>query len=345
MYTITLDDSLFFDPRVDGYPLGSPKLTREANKIGTLSFTLFPKHPAYNRVKMLTSMFAVRKDGRLIYQGRPAYSKRKFKGAIEYKCEEVTACMNDYKFRPVSFSGSADDLFREIITSYNNRTRGTRFAPGIIMSPADIELQTQYMGHWDALQEYFVKPYGGYIYPRYENGTIYLDWQREEDLPDASQVIRFGQNMTDMFIETDSNETYSGVIPLGKDGLTIESVNGGDDVIYNGDAVQLYGTRETTADFPEITDPSALMDAGYDWLRLNAIKFRQSVQISAIDLHNANYSVESFAYMHRVKAESTRHGLSERYLLSREEVPLDRPTGTVLTLGTTRRTFSDGGSV
>lgn len=346
MYTILLDGEMFFDPRIDGYPLGAPKLVREANKIGTLSFTIYPPHPAYGNISMLTSGFSVLKDGMLIYRGRPAYSKRTFKGAIEYKCEEITSIMNDFQFRPTQITGGADELFRQVVASINNRS-SVQFALGTVMNPGNIDIKTEYMGHWDVLQKYLVSEFGGYIFPTYENNTVTLNWMREEDLPESEQVIRFGENMTDMFIEMDSQETFSGIIPIGgkpegqDEKIDITSVNSGQDVIYNADAMDLYGQREIMKEWADITDPQELMDTGNAWIRENAIKFRQSVQISAIDLHNANYGIESFSYMHRVKAESTRHGLSERYLLSREEVPLDRPTGTKLTLGSTRRTFSD----
>lgn len=347
MYTIAHDGDMFYDPRLDAYPLKAPKLLREANKIGTLTFTIFPPHPAYGTIRTLRSLFSVYKDGVLIYQGRPAYSKRTFKNGMEYKCEEVTACMNDFMFRPVTYSGDVYGLFLQVISSFNNRSSSVAFEPGTIQNPGEVEYgeKNGYKGHWDVLQG-FVKDFGGYIIPRYEGTKIYLDWLTDDDLPSSSQKIRFGENMTDMFIETDAVETFSGVIPLGgvpeggTSKIDITSVNAGQDVIYNEDAVALYGPRETVKEW-DITDPQTLLDTAYAWIRGNSVKFRQSVQLKAVDLHNVDLSIESFDYMHWVQAESTRHDLSERYILSREEVPLDKPVGTNYTLGSTRRTFSE----
>lgn len=345
MFTIHHNGDLFFDPRVDGYPLGSPKLLREANKIGTLSFTIFPPHPDYRMIKMLRSVFSVYKDGTLIYQGRPAYLKKRMKGAVEYKCEELTACMNDYKFRPLTYSGPVDQLFMEIISSFNNRSQSVTFDPGYIQNPGEIEWSETYIGHWDALQK-LVSQFGGYIIPRYESGQILLDWLAEDDLPESSQSIRFGENLKDMFLETDTNETFSGVIPIGgvpqgqTEKITIESVNDGSDVLYNDDAADLYGWRETVKEWKDVTDPETLKQLGEEWLRGNGVKFRDSVQISAIDLHNSDLSIESFEYLHWINAESSRHDLHERYILSREETPLDRPVGTQITLGSAPRTIT-----
>ena len=348
MYTIMHNGGVFFDPRLDSYSLKSPMLLREANKIGTLTFTMFPPHPAYGELKTLKSILDVYRDGELIFQGRPAYSNRAFRNGVEYKCEEITACMNDYKFRPVDFSGPASELFLQVLSSFNNRTQTVSFEPGYIQNPGNVEWTTAkgYKGHWDVLQ-LLASDYGGYIVPRYEYGKIYIDWLTEDDLPQAEQTIRFGENLKDLFIETDTNETFSALIPIGgvpsggTSKIDITSING-TDVISNPDAVELYGYRETTKEWSWITDPAELLEAGYEWIRSSAVKFRQSVQISAVDLHNLNQGIEAFSYMQWVTAESSRHNLSAKYILSREEVPLDKPTGTVYTLGSTIRTFSEG---
>lgn len=348
MYTIKFGNDIFYDPRLDGYPVGDPKLVREANKLGTLTFTVYPTHPAYGNIQTLRSVFAVYKDWKLIYKGRPAYSKRAFKNGMDYKCEEITGAMNDYLYRPEEFSGDVSDLFYLILASFNNRSDGVTFEPGEIQNPGTIEYGPKdgYKGHWDALQT-LVKAYGGYIMPRYENELIYLDWRRDEDLPNAQQEILFGANMTDMFIETDVLETFSGVIPIGgvpegeEDKIDITSVNGGSDVLYNEDAVDLYGHRETMKEWPGITDPAELLEAGLEWVRGSSVKFRQSVKLSAVDLHYIDPSIESLPFMHWVTARSAQHDLFERYILSREEVPLNKPTGMKITLGDTRRTFSE----
>ena len=347
MYRIMLDRELFFDPRVDGYPLSSPKLIREANKIGTLTCTIYTMHPAYGHIKMLTSIFSVYRDGRLIYQGRPAYSKRTFKGGIEYKCEEMTAALNDFQFRPVTFSGGTDEFFQVVLASAGDRLTAAQFGLGTVTNAGNMDLKTDYKGHWDALQQYLVSPYGGYVIPRYRGSVIELDYVLQDALPHATQQIRFGQNMTNLFLEMNSDDTYSCIIPLGgipsggTEKTNVKSVNDGSDVLFNDDAVSLYGPRETVREWKDVTSPQELKELGLNWLMENAIKFRQTVQISAIDLHNADFEIEPFEYMQLVTAVSERHGLSKAYILSREEVPLDKPIGTVLTLGSTVRSFAE----
>lgn len=348
MFRIMMDNEVFFDPRLDSYPLKAPKLIREANKIGTLTFTVFPPHPAYGNIKTRKTRFTVQQDGTPIFTGRPLYSRRTFKNGMEYKCEEVTGVMNDFMFRPAAFSGDAGQLFLNILSSFNNRSRDVQVNPGNVMNPGAMEWGADrgYMGHWDALQE-LVSAYGGYMIPRYEGGQLLIDWLYEDDLPEAQQKIRFGENMKDMFIETDAIESYSGVIPIGgvpsggTAKIDITSVNDGSDVIYNEDAVELYGVREIVKEWETITDPAALKSAGNEWIRGSAVQFRKTVQLKAVDLHNLNMAIEAFPFMYWITAESTKHDLSARYILSREETPLDKPVGLEFTLGDTRRTFSE----
>ena len=46
MFTITHNGQTFYDPRLLGYPVDKPKLTRDANVFDSLTFTLYPQHPA-----------------------------------------------------------------------------------------------------------------------------------------------------------------------------------------------------------------------------------------------------------------------------------------------------------
>ena len=189
--------------------------------------------------------------------------------------------------------------------------------------------------------------------PRYENNLVYLDYLTDEDLPEASQKITFGENMTDLFIETSSDSTYSVLVPLGADyeegegdetvtkPLTVESVNGGLDYIESAEGIALYGRRETVMRWDDIEDADALLAKGREYLDSIAVKFEETVDLSAIDLHNADANVESFQWMEKIQVESSVHGLSEKYVLSRISIPLDSPKSANIKLGETKRTLTD----
>lgn len=359
MYTIYHDGRLMFDPRFDEYGLVSPTLTLEAHKFGSLSFTIHPNHPEYGRLRKLTSTLSVYKDGVLFFQCRPAWSKRSIRNAVQYKCEDVIARLNDYQMRPFTYRGTIAAFVEMVLASYNERVdddkkiyrgRVTVTDNNDYVSYSSID----YLPHWDLLQTRLVQTHGGYFVPRYEDGKLYLDYLRAEDLPQAPQQIRFGENLTGLFIETDAANAYSVLVPVGGDvetfdehgdpvteRLTIKSVNDGLDYIESEIGIALYGRRETSQRWENVTVPANLLRKGREWLEQNAVKFAETVDISAIDMHNANAEIEAFGWLQWISAISTVHDISEQYVSERIVIPLGNPSSSQLRLGSTRLTLTD----
>lgn len=367
MYTIYHDGRLMFDPRFDEYSLEAPTMTLEANKFGTLTFTIYPNHPEYSRLSKITSVLDVYKDGTLYMQFRPVYSKRMFSNGMAYKCESILARLNDFQFRPFDYvtpsgvENTIEHFVQTILDSYNGRLTAD--------SPRKIELgnvtvtdpnnyihysSIDYLPHFEVLKTRLIDTHGGYFMERHAGGKTYLDYLRDEDLPIATQAIRFGENMTDMFIETDSADTYSVLVPIGADveyvdeygntqreRLTIKDVNNGIDYLVNETAVQLYGYRETSYRWPDVTVAANLKTKGEEYLAKNAVKFKQTVNVTSIDLHNANSSISSYSWMQRIDVQSTVHALNERYLLTKLTLPLSNPMSGTIQLGGTRMLLSD----
>lgn len=344
MYTLTHNGNILFDPRIDGYPLQSPVMTLEANKFGTLDFTIFPGNPEYGSIEKLTSLINVYKDGQLYRQFKPAYKKQLFKGGLQYKCKEILSRLNDFRYRPLTFTGTVDSFVTAVLASYNARVgNGEQILKGTI---ANGSLAVKYetdrpLGHWDALQSINDD---GYIFARYESGNVYLDYLLESDLPVAEQKISFGENMTDLFIESDSESTFSVLYPIGKNGqdtITIAPVNGGIDYLESPAAIALYGRRETTITWENVETASQLKTLAQAALNEIAVQFSETVQLNAVDLHNSDSSIASFDFLQRVDCISAPHGLSHRYVLGYAKIPLGSPDSSMLQLGETAKTLND----
>jgi len=359
MYTIYHDGRLMFDPRFDEYGLSAPTLTLEAHKFGSLSFTIYPNHPEYGRLNKISSTLSVYKDGVLFFQCRPAWSKRGMRNSIQYKCEDILARLNDFQMRPFDYSGTLEGFVDAVLASYNDRVEiSKQILKGRVTVTDTTDYvhysSVDYLPHWDVLQTRLVSTHGGYFVPRYESGGIYLDYLRDEDLSNATQEIRFGENLTDLFIETDAANTYSVLVPVGADydtfdehgdpitkRLTIESVNDGKDYIENAAGIALYGRRETSRRWENVTLPQNLLTKGREWLEQNAVKFAETVDLSAVDMHNANTNVEAFGWLQWINAVSTIHGLSEQYISEKITIPLGNPSSSKLRLGATRLTLTE----
>ena len=346
MYTLTHNGNTLFDPRLDGYPLQSPLLTLEANKINTLDFTIYPGNPEYGKIEKIVSLLSVYRDDALYMQFRPVYKKELFRGGILYKCKEITFRLNDFRYRGYTYSGTIDGFVTAVLASYNARVNADEqiLKGNVSDASTSFEFDTDKpLGHWDALLA-VVDDNGGYFSTRYHGGNVYMDYLQDADLPVSEQKIQFGENMTDLFIETDSDNTFSVLYPVGKNGedrITIESVNGGLDYLESAAGIALYGRRETSIAWENVESASQLKSLAQAALDEIAVQFAESVSVSAVDLHNANADVSSLEFLSMVDCVSAPHGFSHRYVLGRISIPLGAPDSATAQLGESRKSLND----
>ena len=345
MYTITHNGATLYDPRLQGYPVDRPKLTREANVFDSLTFTLYPQHPAYGHLDKKSSILNLYRDGTLLCQFVPTYHRRIFNGGIEYKCKNIICFLDDFYFRTIEYNGAASGLISSVLSEYNARV-GTayRIIAGNIHS-ASVEYKvSDPKTLWEALQEIPANS-GGYIAPRFENGNIYLDYLQDTDLTLSAQKIQFGENMTDLFIETDTDNCFSVLYPFGtnedNEVVSIAEVNGGKDYLENATAVESYGRREKMITWANVESPADLLARARAKLSAIAALFYEGVQLSAVDLHNLDVNIPALAFLHLIDCVAVPHGYTHRYPITKISVPLDAPDSEDITLGMAPKSLTD----
>jgi hypothetical protein len=348
MYTIQCDNQALYNPRTGDLPINNPYLDLEANKIGSLSFTIFPGHPMFDGINKISSLLEIYKDGDIYWRSRPSYTKLNFNGSVSYKCEEEVSRLNDFRFRQLTYTGTVDDFITAVLASYNARVPSAKqLIKGNVSTVSGniTYATTKPLGHYDALQSSIVNNVGGYIVARYTNNANYIDYYTEADLPNASQEIKYGENLVDLFIETDSDSTYSVLYPIGikanGDTVYITSVNNNKDYLESSAGIALYGRRETSITWENITDATQLKTLAQEELNKIAVKFADSIQLSGYDLHNADSNVQTFGFLNKVKCVSAKHGLSARYVAKKMRIPLGDPDSTTIGLGKNRETLTD----
>lgn len=371
MYRLKLDDDWLFNADLPDYSIEKGTLTLEANKLGTLKFTIYDTNPSYQDIRKLTSLITVYRDSEIIWLGRPIKSKLNIKGGVEYTCEDILAKLNDIKRRP-SYSKTTEGLYiKELMTDYNTRA-GT--APEMVTDARKVRIvmgstphsgddanleffNDDYIGYWDLMQTRVVETYGGYIKPTYSADKVTIDYVGDEDLLESGQSIQFGENLDNLFVETDGNETFSVLIPLGADvnnpsaqgemskntPLTIkgDSRSGGKDYIESAEGIEIYGRRETTMVWDDISTASDLYDKGLEYLTENAIKLAEKITLNAIDLRYAGVNVEYLDFLKRVLVVSKKHGLTKEYPLRKMTISLNTPTASKIELGDEQNTLTD----
>lgn len=358
MYTITHDGRPFFDPSTNGFKVEAPQLTLEANKIASMDLTVYPNNPEFEQIKDHTSTFAIYQDGTLMMKLRPAYRKNTFAGGATWRCEELAAKLDDVFHRPDYFTGTVAAYLAHIIEYYQWISGDTNVRLGNVLYKAtetDTFINDEYEGHWQAMMSHVVDVYGGYILPRYEGDYIYIDYLSDEDLPVCGQTIRFGKNMADMFLETESSEMFSVLIPLGPDvdvsnpqpgqassrPMNIGSVNGGLDYLESAEGIALYGRREKTQTWESATDAADLKAKGQAYLAEHAVKLKKTITLSAADLHNLNVNIAAIGWMQRIPILSEPHEVDTQYTATKLTIPLGVPDLLQLQMGEPKEVFTD----
>lgn len=191
----------------------------------------------------------------------------------------------------------------------------------------------------------------------------------------SGQVIEFGENLIDIAIDNDATEVYTVVFPYGakieesegenegggtdepdtpetfaetenyepENRVTIKDVNEGKEYIVNEDGLAKYGwivapVDETTWD--DVTVPLNLKNKAIEYLNNSAVMLKSTIELNAIDLNMVDASVDDFVMGEYIRVQSTPHGISKDYLLTKKETPLDAPENMKITLGETIKTLT-----
>lgn len=365
MYRINYNDFLLHDLKVPseyGYYLINPILKEEVNKVAELDFDISSIHPNFDKLENLVPTIELRKNSKTIFKGRIIKEQQNMDKSKQVTCESILAFLFDSVVRPYTFQGSPEDLFKFYVDNHNSqvdidkqfkigKTTGANLDPNEYINRSN----ENYSNTYNEIQDKLLN-IGGYFYVRYEDDGNYLDWV-DDFTGDTGQIIslqtiEFGENLQDITIENDASNTYSVVIPLGaeienEDGtktrLTIESVNDGLDYLINEAALNKYGwivapIEDTTWD--DVTIPSNLKTKGQNLLDQQGVMLKSTLELNAIDLVMVDGSKPSFEMYQYIRVQSTPHGISKTYLLTKKETPLTKPENMTITLGETKDTLT-----
>ena len=122
--------------------------------------------------------------------------------------------------------------------------------------------------------------------------------------------------------------------------VTIESVNGGKDYIYDAEAVAAYGWIYKSVIWDDVTVPANLLNRAIAYLN-EYINLNISIELSAIDLSAMDKNIDAFKIGDYVHVISLPHGINSNYLLTKQSIDLLHPENNKITLGYTFSTFTD----
>lgn len=339
---------LFFDSSFqDGsFLLSYAVLKLQYGSAGQFAFRIPPENSHFDDFQRLKTFVDVYRDDDLIFSGRVYSISDQFNLEREVVCEGLLALLNDSIFRPRLFDGTLHELVSAIIASHNSQVKASKQITVGTITVSDAECYRDYQNYETSISRLkdLVDSFGGYLHIKKANGQLTLNWY--QDMIDAtSQKIELASNLIDIKQTVDSSGVITVLIPLGaetEDGtrLTVESVNGGKDYITASEAdIDQYGYVVGSRVWNDVTTPAMLMYRGKQFLAASLTP-RTTIKLTAVDLADAGYDVDSFLPGQKITVSSAPHGINNvQFLCQTQNLNLLQPARNVLTLGEVRIGF------
>lgn len=363
MYQIYFDGAPLYDPRMEELALREASVHLAVNEAGSLSLVLDSAHPAYGRITRKKGVLELFSDGQTLFRGRVLSDTRDFYNARTVEAEGLLACLNDSAIPPHAFP---DDWLKD--SAYQSAAAEgnvVAFYLGWLMDTHNAQVEEWQQIHlgsvtvtdpnnyitrsceswataWDTVSDkLFGSALGGYLLVRYTQNGTFVDYVDELPLTNT-QAIQFGENLLDLTDETDAADTYTAILPVGADGLTLRdlpdgAVNGDlvkeGYIIYSTSGRAKYGNITRIVTWNEVTLADNLRSKAAAELAQAGVKLVETITATAVDLGLTDAEVAQLRVGRNTVVRSAPHGLTAAYPLTTLDLDLLRPEQTQIVLG------------
>ena len=205
---------------------------------------------------------------------------------------------------------------------------------------------------FDIIKSIILEKYGGYLLeePYRENdgsnsASTYIKYCSYKDLKtNHSQIIKIGENILNFSKKISIEEVYDGVVPIGKNNLTIYS---GDDAEYSDCVVEREDkltknfSNYIFNNFDEINNISQLKEAGKKYLDLMEYPYTIEIQVKVFDLSLTDSSISPIKCGEFIKIESQFHNVNDYFLCTKIVRDLLNPSNSDYTFGSSPPRISE----
>lgn len=370
MYQLYFNEFPLYDPR--GAELGlvirEPDCHLAVGEAGSLAFTIDNDHPHVSELTELTGTVELRAGTRPIFKGRIRKNTRDFNLSREIEAEGLLACLNDSVIPPFNFpddfqtdaayqaaaeTGNVVRFFLEWLLAEHNSQVGPaqqiQLGDVTVADPNNYisRASSEYLTTMEVVRKKLEDLLGGYLLADYSGAVTVLHYYADLPLTNT-QVVEYGENLLDLVTETDATETYTAILPVGKDGLTIADLEDGEltpgfiksgPIIYSQSVEDLYnGVRVVKkVEWKDVTEASNLRTKALALLSTEGVKLAQTITVKAVDLGGEG-DVSRFVVGRYVELQSTPHGFKATYPLMELEPDILDPGNTNITMGATVKT-------
>lgn len=355
MYRVVADGNTLHNDKLETLRISNAKLTLELGKTGLFEFTIYPDHLYYNDISVMLTMITVYRNSDIIFAGRVLNIKYGFFNEKQVTCEGELAFLLDSMIAPHTWSTDFSGYLSYIVGKHNEQVESTKqFTVGNItvadFTPFYVVENLEYKSALETLNTKMVQRSGGYLSVRRVNNVRYLDLlSYDVDASNVStQTIRLGKNLLDISRETNSEDVFSCIIPLGAKQensdirIDVKSVNNGLPYIVNQTAAALYGRIYRQVIFDNITYEQTLYNTAVSYLDENYAGI-STVEITAADLASIESGLDSFNVGQWVKVYDNKHFSSnpQTFLIRKMSIDLLNPAETKIVIGKTKKGITE----
>lgn len=359
MYTIKAyvdgEEYTIHDSRVKALTVGGKPYFEVGDNInGSASFSVYPNHPYYDKVKKLTTDIIFYRDDEPEFYGRVLYDNENFSGTKKVFVEGELAFLCDSIQRPKVYHNiSVKAYVQDLIDIHNSQVEERKqFTVGRVTVKDSNDSLYRYSNYEDtrtAFKEKLISRLGGHLVIRHVDGLRVLDYLADEDYyTKNTQGIRFGKNLLDFSKNMDASDLVTCVIPLGAkldeedqdpsleaisdQRITIASINGGVDYVTDDNAVREYGKIYKTVTWDDVSLPENLLKKGEEYLK--SAQFEKMIlELKAVDLNLKDDSFQRFEVGNKIQCTSTPNGLDKEFPLTKKKTYITSFKDNTVTLG------------
>lgn len=360
MYKIYADDTVIYDSTFEDYKIGKGQITLEANKSGSFVFSVYPDHFYFDDFIRMKTVITVYKSNRIVFRGRILNDVTDYWNNKVITCEGEMGFLQDSIIRPFDFSGTPEELFRKFIEEHNAQVDDFKcFKIGTVtVVDSNNYIARSNEGYTTTFENLNSRlpnsALGGNFYITHgADGTDPIPTLNYlADFPTVStQSIEFGSNLKDYTKTAKAEDIATAIIPIGAEigesgsgkKLTIADINNGVDYVYNKTAVELYGWITKMVEWQDVTEAENLKKKAEAYVR-ESIKQSITIELTAVDLHLLDRSIESFKMGDYIPVYSKPHNFDDVMLCTKQTIDLLKPDNDTVTLGHTFMTFTEKNS-
>lgn len=322
MYAGYVDGRLLFAAGMPGYEIVDGTISEAVGSASAATIKLPPSNVMRDVPVKRASVISIRKDGAEVFRGSVVDTTTDLRGMRTYSIDSAMMWLADICKPPHTINAMAVSTYLgALVTQYNaGCLAGKKVKLGVVGEslPSITLAASEYKSMLDLAKE-AASVSGGELRIRYADGAAYLDCLASY-AHRCSQTVELRKNLLGLTDEIDGADLVTRVYPVGKDGLTIEDVNGGQVYLVNAAAEGIYGRIDGTLR-ADTDDASVLKATAASYLAQHS-GLSRGIQVTAADLSAQDIMIESFAIGDSVRVVSPPHGIDTIMQVSKLDTSL-----------------------